>query len=101
METDNFITENFPQNGRKLESVENKIRDIFIQCLVQGPRSNFEIWGEGGGHKTFSNIEHIGGHVPTRSPTLLLRGLWCSAPRPLSSKSSYPTRVRVRGIVVK
>ena len=49
METDDFITENFPQNGRKLESVENKIRDIFIQCLVQGPRSNFEICGEGGG----------------------------------------------------
>ena len=24
----------FPQNGRKLELVENKIRNIFIQCLV-------------------------------------------------------------------
>ena len=34
METDNFFTENFPLNGRKLESVENKIRDNFIQCLV-------------------------------------------------------------------
>ena len=31
METDNFITENFPL---KLESVEIKIWDIFIQCLV-------------------------------------------------------------------
>ena len=34
METDNFTTKIFPQNGLKLESVENKIRDIFIQCLV-------------------------------------------------------------------
>ena len=24
----------FSQNGRKLESVKNKIRDVFIQCLV-------------------------------------------------------------------
>ena len=30
METDNFITENFPKNGRKLESIENKIRDTFL-----------------------------------------------------------------------
>ena len=34
METDNFITEIVPQNGRKLESVEDKISDTFIQCLV-------------------------------------------------------------------
>ena len=34
METDNFITEIVPKNGQKLESVENKISDIFIQCLV-------------------------------------------------------------------
>ena len=35
METDNFITENFHlKSGRKLESVENKIRDIFIHCLL-------------------------------------------------------------------
>ena len=34
METDNFITENFPENGRKLESTEIKIQDIFIQSLV-------------------------------------------------------------------
>ena len=34
METDNFIMENVPSNGHKLESVENKIRDIFIQGLV-------------------------------------------------------------------
>ena len=33
--TDNFITENVCfKNSRKLDSVENKIRDIFIQCLV-------------------------------------------------------------------
>ena len=36
METDNFITENFPQNGQKLESLENKIRDIFMQCFHFG-----------------------------------------------------------------
>ena len=24
----------FTQDGRKLESIENKVRDIFIQCLV-------------------------------------------------------------------
>ena len=24
----------FPQNGRKLESAENKIRDTLIQCLI-------------------------------------------------------------------
>ena len=34
METDNFITESFPENGRKLESIEIKIQDIFIQSLV-------------------------------------------------------------------
>ena len=34
METNNFITEHSPQNGRKLESAENRIPDIFIQCLV-------------------------------------------------------------------
>ena len=34
METGNFITESSTQSGRKLESVENKVRDIFIQCLV-------------------------------------------------------------------
>ena len=34
METNIFITENFPQNGRKLESVENIVRNVFIQCLV-------------------------------------------------------------------
>ena len=34
METDSFIMEISPQDGRKLESVENRIRDIFIQCLV-------------------------------------------------------------------
>ena len=34
METDNFIGEFFPQNGRKLESIEIKIQDTFIQCLV-------------------------------------------------------------------
>ena len=30
METDNFITENFPLKWEKFESVENNIRDIFI-----------------------------------------------------------------------
>ena len=35
METAIFIKENIPaQNGRKLESVENKIRNILIQCMV-------------------------------------------------------------------
>ena len=34
METDNFVAEFFPQNGRKLESKEIIIHDIFIQCLV-------------------------------------------------------------------
>ena len=29
METDKFVTENFPQIGQKLKSEENKIRDIF------------------------------------------------------------------------
>ena len=29
METDSFITENFPENGRKFESVEDKIWDIY------------------------------------------------------------------------
>ena len=34
METNNFITEMFPQNGRKLESLDNITRDIFIQFLA-------------------------------------------------------------------
>ena len=34
LDSDNLITENFPRNGLKLESVGNKIRGIFIQCLV-------------------------------------------------------------------
>ena len=34
METDSFIMKIFPQNGRKLESEENKYRNIFIQYLV-------------------------------------------------------------------
>ena len=38
METNNFITENFASKCRKLESVENKIRDIFNQCLVFNKR---------------------------------------------------------------
>ena len=34
METDNFIAEFSSQNGRKLELIEIKIQDTFIQCLV-------------------------------------------------------------------
>ena len=34
METVILSREIFPQKGRKLESVENKIRDIFSQCLL-------------------------------------------------------------------
>ena len=34
METDNDITEISPQNGQKLESVETKIRDTFVQHFV-------------------------------------------------------------------
>ena len=34
METNIFMTEIFSQNGRKLESVDNIVRNIFIQCLV-------------------------------------------------------------------
>ena len=34
METDNYITEIFPQNGPKLELIDNKSRAILIHCLV-------------------------------------------------------------------
>ena len=35
METDDFLSRKvFPQKGQNLESVETKIRNIFIQCLV-------------------------------------------------------------------
>ena len=76
METDNFITENFPENGRKLESIEIKIKDIFIQSLAF--------------NETIIPLTLVGYELMIADSVLGTSS---------ASKSSYPTRVC--GIIVK
>ena len=77
METDNFITVNSPSKSLKTRVVENRIRDIFIQCLVF--------------NKTIIPLTLVGYELMIADSVLRISSV--------IYKSSYLTRVR--GIIVE